>query len=183
MANKARAYLRQARADYDAYVASGDNAAPLIREHHRLQLIQMAVEKFAKAFLYHSEPNARYSHHVVQYAMARIRGSHEIARAVGMKPAAFSRTVDAATPILLQIEATSPSVGLDGRRLTREESERTANAEYPWQNDVNDAASWVAPASHVFGITRQLRYDRRSYAAVRLLDRLIDAADVVLPLP
>lgn len=182
MATKARAYAEQARADYDAYVASGESAEPSLGEHHRLQLLQMALEKLAKAFLYHAEPNARYSHHVVVSALNRIR-SHAVAEAAGMMLGPFIRMLDAARPILLQIEAVSPSVGFDGRGLTREQSERTANVEYPWQRDDNDAASWVAPASHSFGIVHQLRYDRRSYTAVRLLDRLIDAADAVLPRP
>jgi len=66
MATKARAYAEQARADYDAYVASGEAAEPALGEHHRLQLLQMALEKLAKAFLYHAEPGAQYSHHVVR---------------------------------------------------------------------------------------------------------------------
>ena len=36
----------------------------------------------------------------------------------------FIWMLDAAKPILLQIEAASPSVGADGRALTREQSER-----------------------------------------------------------
>ncbi|HEY8748173.1 MAG TPA: hypothetical protein VIM11_09380 [Tepidisphaeraceae bacterium] len=46
-----------------------------------------------------------------------------------------------------------------------------------------DDASWIAPVSHPFPIVKALRYDRRSYIAVRLLDRLIRAADAVLPPP
>lgn len=179
MATKAGAYAEQARADYDAYVASGEATEPVLAEHHRLQLLQMALEKLAKAFLYHAEPNARYAHHVVESALNRLR-SHAVAEAAGMKLASFSRMLDAARPIFLQIEAASPSVGNDGRSLTREESERTANVEYPWQTDENDDMSWVAPASHAFPIVRALRYDPRSYTAVRLLDRLIQAAGVVL---
>ncbi|HZK80310.1 MAG TPA: hypothetical protein VFC46_04565 [Humisphaera sp.] len=182
MASKARAYAEQARADYDAYVASGETAESSLGEHHRLQLLQMALEKLAKAFLYHAEPNARYPHHVVVSPLNRIR-SHAIAEAVGLKLSQFIRMLEAAKPILLQIEATSPSVGFDGRGLTREESERTANVEYPWQLDANDAASWAAPASHSFGIVRQLRYDPRSYRAIRMIDRLIHAANAVLPMP
>ena len=124
MANKARAYAEQARADYDAYVASGE--APALGEHHRLQLLQMALEKLAKAFLYHAEPNARYAHHVALSAINRLR-SHAIAEATGMTLVTFSRMLDAAKPIFLQIEAASPSVGFDGRGLSREESERSAN--------------------------------------------------------
>ena len=56
MASKARAYAQQARADYDAYVASGEADEPVLGEHHRLHLLQMALEKLAKAFLYHAEP-------------------------------------------------------------------------------------------------------------------------------
>lgn len=182
MATKARAYAEQARADYDAYVASGEAAEPALGEHHRLQLLQMALEKLAKAFLYHAEPDARYPHHVVVSAINRLR-SHALAEAAGMRLPQFSRMLDAAKPIFLQIEAASPSVGFDGRGLTREESERTVNVEYPWQTNENDAASWVAPASRPFPIVRDLRYDPRSYRAVRLLDRLIGAADAVLPEP
>lgn len=98
-----------------------------------------------------------------------------------MKLVQFSRMLDAAKPIFLQIEAASPSVGNDGRGLTREQSEQTANVEYPWQTNEQDDASWIAPVSHPFPIVKALRYDRRSSMAVRLLDRLIQAADAVLP--
>jgi hypothetical protein len=180
MATKARAYAEQARADYNAYVASGEPSESPLGEHHRLQLLQMALEKVAKAFLYHAEPEGRYPHHVVVSALNRIR-SHAIAEAAGTNLKQFHRMLDSAKPILLQIEAVSPSVGFDGRGLTREESERTANVEYPWQRDENDSASWIAPVSHSFAIVHALRYDPRSYVAVRLLDRLIDAANVILP--
>lgn len=122
MPTKARAYAEQARADFDAYVASGEAAEPALSEHHRLQLLQMALEKIAKAFLYHAEPDARYSHHVVVSAINRLR-THAVAEAAGMKLALFSRMLDAAKPILLRIESASPSVGFDGRVLTREEAE------------------------------------------------------------
>ena len=89
--------------------------------------------------------------------------------------------LDLAKPIYLQIEAASPSVGNDGRALTREESERTINVEYAWQTNENDPASWVAPVSYTFPVVRSLRNDRRSVTAVRLLDRLIRAAETLLP--
>jgi len=47
MASKARAYAEQARADYDAYAASGEADESSLGEHHRLQLLQMALEKLA----------------------------------------------------------------------------------------------------------------------------------------
>lgn len=59
MATRARAYAQQARVDYDAYVTTGETTEPVLGEHHRLQLLQMALEKLAKAFLYHAEPEAR----------------------------------------------------------------------------------------------------------------------------
>jgi hypothetical protein len=182
MASKARAYAEQARADFDAYEASGKDVEPGLGEHHRLQLLQMALEKVAKAYLYHAEPAAQYSHHVALSAINRLR-SHAIAEAAGMKLHTFSRRLDAAKPIFLAIEAASPSVGHDGRGLTRDESERTANVEYPWQTSPHDPQSWVAPASQQFKIVRDLRYDPRSYTAVRLIDQLIRAADAVLPRP
>lgn len=180
MATKARAYAQQARADYEAYVASGEMDEPVLGEHHRLQLLQMALEKLSKAFLYYAEPDARYTHHVVLSAINRLR-SHRVAEAAGLKLVALARSLDAAKPIFLQIEAASPSVGNDGRALTREESERAANVEYPWQARESDAMSWTAPVSHAFPIVHSLRYDSRSAIAVRLLGKLIDASDVLLP--
>jgi hypothetical protein len=182
MASKARAYVEQARADFDAYVASGEAPEPALGEHHRLQLLQMALEKLAKAFLYNAEPDARYTHHVVLSAINRLR-SHAIAEAVGMTLVMFRRALDAAKPIFLEIEAASPSVGADGRALTREESERTQNVEYPWQSVVNDPMSWIAPVSRPLSIVHRLRYDPRSVQAVGLLGRLIRAAETVLPNP
>jgi hypothetical protein len=180
MASKARAYAEQARADYEAYLASGE--APALGEHHRLQLLQMALEKLSKAFLYNAEPQARYPHHVALSAINRLR-SHAIAEAAGMTISTFSRRLDAAKPIFLQIEAASPSIGPDGRALQRDLSERTANVEYPWQSDASDPASWIAPASYRFPVVHQLRFDLRSQAAVRLLGGLIEAANAVLPKP
>src|SRR5947208_15400184 len=116
MARKARAYAMQARADYEAYVASGAAVEPVLDEHHRLQLLQMALEKLAKAFLYHAEPDARYSHHVVVSAVNRLR-THAVAEAAGVRLPQFSRMLDAAKRIFLRIEAASPSVGFDGRAL------------------------------------------------------------------
>lgn len=113
-------------------------------------------------------------------ALNRLR-AHAIAEAAGMKHSHFIRTLDAAKPIFLQIEAASPSVGAAGSALTREESERTANVEYPWQAADDDPNSWVVPASHSFPVIRQLRYDPRSATAVRLLDRVISAANTILP--
>ena len=52
--------------------------------------------------------------------------------------------------------------------------------EYPWRTDEREDASWIAPVSHTFGIVHDLRYEPRSYRAVRLLDRLIDAAHAIL---
>ena len=182
MPNRARAYVEQARSDYDAYVASGFAAEPVLGEHHRLQLPQMAVEKLAKAFLYHAEPQARYSHHVVVPALNRIR-SHTVADAAGLRLATLVRLLDAAKPVLLQIEAASPSVGYDGRGLTRDEWERTANVEYPWQRDPADPTSWVAPAAHVFGIAADLHSRPKHIATVRRLDRLMLAADAIVPVP
>ena len=181
-AEQARAYAEQARADFDAYVASGESPQPVIGEHHRLQLLQMALEKMAKAFLYSAEPDARYPHAVALAAVNRLR-QHAVSEAVGMTMVTFTRSLNAARPILLQIEAASPSVGFDDRTLDRDESERTANVEYPWQSDVNDPSSWVAPAGRPLAVMQNLRRDPRSVAAVRLLGRLIAAAGAVLPQP
>ena len=183
MASKARAYAEQARADYNAYVSAGEADAPSVGEQYRLHLLQMALEKMAKAFLYSAEPDARYSHHVVVAALNRLGGTYAVAEAVGVTLPQLVRLFRAARPILLQVEASSPSVGPDGRALTREQSEQTQNIEYPWQRDPADPASWIAPVTHPFAIVAQLRRDPNTVAAVRLLDRLIHAADLLLPRP
>src|SRR2546430_6487585 len=82
----------------------------------------MALERLARASLSHAEPDARYAHHVVLSAMNRLR-SHAVAQAAGLKFRPLSQLLDLAKPIYLQIEAASPSVGNDGRALTREGAE------------------------------------------------------------
>jgi len=116
MPSKPRAYAEQALADFRAYIASGEADENFIGEHHRLQLLQMALEKLAKAFFYHAEPDARYPHNVALSAINRLR-SHAIAEAMGLKLRSLIWTLDSAKPVFLQIEAASPSVGLDGASM------------------------------------------------------------------
>ena len=182
MATKARAYLAQARSDLEAYDVSGKAAEPVIAEHHRLHLLQMALEKLAKSFLYDAAPAADFNHSVVLKAVNVLRGNPAAANASGAATlSAFRRELEAAKPVLLLIEAASPSVGFDGRTLRREESERTANVEYPWQLEPNDPTSWVSPATRPVRLLRRLREDRNTAVAERLLRRLFAVAEAVLP--
>jgi hypothetical protein len=104
MASKARAYAEQARADYDAYIAAGEVTVLAIGKHHRLHLPQMALEKLSKAFLFHAEPDVRYSHPVVLSAINRLR-SHTIAEATGMRLSNFIRMLDSVKPIFLPLDS------------------------------------------------------------------------------
>ena len=186
MSSKARAYAQQARADFTAYTATGHSAAPHhprrtlhpaapLAEHHRLQLLQMAVEKLAKAFLYHAAPDALYSHNVVQKGINVMR-QPALAQAGGMRLDTLSRHLRLGQPFWIGIAAVSPSIAPDGRSLTRSQSDLSQNVEYPWQADPADSLSWTAPATHDFAIVHTLRFDPNAAAAIRLLDRLTSAA-------
>ena len=180
MASKARAYAEQARADFDAYVASGEGGG--LGETYRLQLLQMSLKKLMKAFLYSAEPGGQFSHNVVVKGINAMN-RHAVSEAVGLALPELRRRLDQSRRTFLLIAAASPSIGFRDERLERAESERTANVEYPWQKDQSDPLSWVAPASHVFRAVHNLRFNKHATASLTLLDQLITAADAVLSRP
>ena len=179
---KPRAYLVQARADFDAYLAAYDVGEAGVGEHHRLQFLQMALEKVCKSFLYEAAPTAQFPHNVVTRGLNAMK-RHDVAEQVGLPLRNLVRQLDGLKSVYLMIAAASPSIGFDGsegRTLTREESERTQNVEYPWQDDLDDPSSWIAPAEHDFRIVYVLRRQRDGALAVRLLGKVVAIADRVL---
>ena len=177
MASKARAYAEQARADLDAYVASGEAGG--VGESYRLQLLQMSLEKLMKAFLYAAEPRGLFSHNVVAKGINAMN-RYDVAEAVGLKLPELRVRLEQSRQTFMLIAAASPSIGFGDERLERAESERTANVEYPWQTDAADPLSWVAPASHLFPAVHNLRFNKHAIASLTLLGHLIDAAEAVL---
>ena len=81
MASKARAYAEQARADLDAYIFSGEAGG--LTELYRLLLLQMALEKAMKAFLYNAAPDGQFSHNVVEKGLNALT-RHAVAERVGV---------------------------------------------------------------------------------------------------
>ena len=75
------------------------------------------------------------------------------------------------------IAAASPSVGFKGERLEREDSDRSPNAEYPWQADADDADSCVWPASQSFAAVHTLRYNKHAISAFKLLNKIVEVAN------
>jgi hypothetical protein len=129
---KARAFLIQAQADLAFFAALIDSNDPRVLDCHRLQVLQMSVEKLGKAVLYHAAPDATYGHVIVAKLINVIR-TKPIATATGFKSfAAYKRFLDAAKPVLTQIESFTPAV-----------SER--KAEYPFRQAADDDTSWRAP--------------------------------------
>lgn len=136
----ARGYLRQSKADFDAYI--------LLRDHnalacHQLHYLQMCGEKLAKAALLAGgrpldEVNG--NHRTFCQLLHSLRKNQTLRRLWDMKREHAQANIDAMTPIAFAIERLAPALARTG-----------PNAEYPWQIPTRGV---VAPADYEFDATR-----------------------------
>ena len=176
---KATAFLRQARADFEAFRAASVLNEGL-RDCHRLMLLQMACEKLAKAALYQDDPTVELGHGAFTKSAARLvtRRVSRIARFRSTRNlAAFVRD---ARGVFLAIESLSPAVGAAGEPLSRDRSDRAENVEYPWlARDADGSEVWHVPADYSFGLARTLRRDRTAAGVVTFIEDLLTAGDAI----
>lgn len=134
-----RAYARQAKADFDTW--NELRGAKQIPQCHRLQFLQMACEKLAKAHLCKagSDPYAlRASHAYIAKALPII-ARQQFAAATGKYPINRHGILIQIGHLARQIELLSPAVD--------ENRKRPDNCEYPWED--NDGNLHI-PAEHTF---------------------------------
>lgn len=167
------AYAVQAQADLSAYYAVGEAKIESL-ELYRLHLLQMGLEKAAKAYLYHGEPNGQYSHRVVENARVAIV-RHKVAQALGISIRELEEKYRQHLPTMVRIQSFSPSVGITGQSLTREESERQPNVEYPWQVQ-GQADRWIPPSEAASDFIEGIRTDWQAQQAIHFINQLVVAA-------
>ena len=107
---KSEAFLRQARADLAYFDLLADLTDPRVLDCHRLQVLQMAVEKLAKSFLFNADPSVERGHAVVKQ-MVNVLKTRPVGRAVGYRTfESYASFLQNARPVLVRIEAVTPAV-------------------------------------------------------------------------
>jgi hypothetical protein len=162
-ADWARAYAKQARADFDAWNGLSQNS-PLLPQCQRLHFLQMACEKLAKAHLCKAgaAPASLQSSHayvaknlpiIVRKQLAGRAGRTQQTRAI----------VAGAKHLAREIELLSPSVDDGGRRPD--------NCEYPWE-DAN--GNVLIPSEYAFA-TLHLATAPAGRTLLKIVSAAIDA--------
>ncbi len=154
--NWQKAFLRQARVDWEAYQRTREAPWP---ECHRLLFLQMATEKLGKALLVagHSSLDKITQTHAAFVKFLQVAGNHrKLKRALGMKPLQQSAQFKALLPFAREIELLAPALAQHG-----------PNPEYPWPEV---SGNIVAPADHLFPLTKRLRHSPQGIQLLKYID-------------
>lgn len=163
---KAAAFLKQARADLAFFDALEGSADARVLECHRLQVLQMAVEKLCKAFLYNNDPELDYGHAVVRVTI-NLLTTGPAGEILGYRSFKRYRAfLGWAIPVLSGIESVTPAVSVH-------------NAEYPRHRDPTDPAGWAAPCDDPPKIVGHLLRGGNGPAAILFVRRLADRAETI----
>jgi hypothetical protein len=138
-----RAFLKQARVDWQAYQRTRN--APWL-ECHRLLFLQMATEKLGKALLIagHTSVEKITQTHAAFVKFVQIAGNHrKLQKALGMNKSQQGAQFKTLLPFAYEIELLAPAL-----------AQRGPNPEYPWE-DASGAI--LAPADHSFALAKRLR--------------------------
>jgi hypothetical protein len=140
----ARAYLEQARSDWDTHAVISENTCATCQELHYLQ---MTTEKLGKAALLRSR-SARVDSlsrtHKAFVSFLRLAArNHNLQRELSMPGRQLQAYILGVLPIADQIERLAPTLAHDG-----------PNAEYPWEIPSGEV---VVPVSYAFPVAEDLR--------------------------
>lgn len=159
------AYRAQAKADFDAM--------EILREHstldcHWLHMLQMSLEKLAKAFrASDGEPYASLSRsHVTARIFLRLLARAPSAPLVWkMNPRQFSAHMAGLIGIATAIEGLAPAVGPE------------SNVEYPWEQ-VGD--QFHVPCQERFPVAREIEATAHGRSLIKLMTLIFDKWDVLV---
>jgi len=116
-----KAFAVQAKADFETWEILQD--CPDVAKCHKLQFLQMACEKLAKAHLYDAGSQPAKSHAYFGKNFPKI-AEYYYARA-GISGGKYRKLYQPLRPLAGEIECLSPSVDNNGKRRD--------NCEYPWE--------------------------------------------------
>ena len=181
MRPRAEAFLRQARADFAAFRHLLVSDAPEVADCHRLLMLQMAIEKLAKAVLYARDDEAEVGHAAAMLLPAELQ-TRRAARILGYASTrSLIRAVSRARPTLAEIARLHPSVTPGGDAADRPESVRHVNVEYPWFARDGRGLRWTAPADQGFPLTLRLTRRGDGHQTLRLLEQVLERAEELVP--
>lgn len=154
-----RAFASPPRADLSSYAVCC--ITPAVPPSHRFHFLQIACEKLAKAFLCGSgsDPAAIQASHAYTAKVLPVPLRQEVATLGPAGERRLAWLVDAARPLLREIELLSPAVDDGGSR--------PANCEYPW---VDAAGILRGPAAEAYPNLSSL-YSPMGRELLRTLER------------
>jgi len=139
----AKAYLEQARSDWQMWRVVHDQKRP---DCHQLHYLQMTCEKLGKAFLIAgrsiSLQQARNSHIAFKRFLQVASRNPQLQRLLEMTASQFHAHIKQMLPIAEAIERLAPALAQDG-----------PNVEYPWESPNGQIH---IPASYSFPVLQEL---------------------------
>jgi hypothetical protein len=137
------AFLKQARADWEAYQRIDDPTWPSC---HRLHFLQMAAEKLGKALLVAGDMSLEritHTHAAFVKFMRVARKNHNLQKELGMTYSQITAHFNRLLPMAYEIEVLAPTLAQDG-----------PNPEYPWRDK---SGHILVPVDYSFPQMKQLQ--------------------------
>ncbi len=137
------AFLKQARADWEAYQRIDDPTWPSC---HRLHFLQMAAEKLGKALLVAGDMSLEritHTHAAFVKFMRVARNNHNLQKGLGMTYSQLKAHFNRLLSIANEIEVLAPTLAQDG-----------PNPEYPW---LDKSGHILVPIDYSFPLMKLLQ--------------------------
>ena len=137
------AFLKQARADWEAYQRAHE---PIWPACHRLHFLQMATEKLGKALLVAGETaleEITHTHSAFVKFMRVVGNNRRLHVKLGMTKSQLRAQINQLLPMAYEIESLAPALAQGG-----------PNSEYPWLDQLGHLH---VPVEHSFSLTKLLQ--------------------------
>lgn len=162
----AKAYLEQARSDWETYAIVASNGCALC---HELHYLQMTTEKLGKAALLTSRTSgldAVSKTHKAFVSFLRVAARNpNLQKELSMNGRQLREYIVALLPLADQIERLAPTLCQGG-----------PNAEYPWSTP---AGQVLAPASYAFSVSGDLS-NSMGRKLLKLIDLILAKSEALL---
>jgi len=150
------AFLKQARADWEAYQKTSRATWSAC---HRLQFLQMASEKLGKAFLVagpSSLETTTQSHAAFVKFLRIVSNNRKLKNLLNKKRSQQRKHFNQLLPLAYEIELLAPALAQSG-----------PNPEYPWKDA---AGNVLAPVEYPFQLLQQLQKTRQGVQLLKYIE-------------
>lgn len=178
MSDLSRAYLAQARSDFQVFEFLLGAPRAAVPECHPLHYIQMATEKLAKAIMLAMEADGfdRFSHVAFSQLPYQLR-RRDVARMLGWSNfKAYRQFLRRSAPVFRAIDELNPAVGTSEAAGRRD----APNVEYPWPGRVATGQPiWHVPAETRFGLFTEMRRSETAILVIQFVRLLLERFDAL----